>query len=238
MTDLKRGTDQSLRKGLISWAIKGVMYKAYVGVVLMLSAGRWDWGAGWLYVFIFLAFDAATALVVIPRAPNLLIERSRRTPNVKSWDKVVMPLAAGILPLAGWILAGLNERWGWGPSISQGIQLVGFLLTVVGHGIIVWAMGANAFFSPMVRIQEERGHRVADGGPYRIIRHPGYVGAILFSLGIPLLLESWWALIPGLLSVALYILRTALEDQTLKEELSGYDDYASLVIYKLIPGVW
>jgi protein-S-isoprenylcysteine O-methyltransferase Ste14 len=230
--------DLDTKKGVISWAIKGVLYKAYVGLVLMLSAGRWDWGAGWLYVFIFLAFDAATALVALPDSPGLLIERSQRSTNVKDWDKVIMPLAAGILPLAGWILAGFSERWSWGPTVSPGVQLVGFLLTLVGHGIIVWGMSANPFFSPMVRIQEERDHQVAEGGPYRIIRHPGYVGAILFSLGIPLLLESWWALIPGLISVVLYIVRTILEDRTLHDELPGYEEYSSRVKHKLIPGVW
>lgn len=230
--------DRQTKKGIIGWAIKGVLYKAYVGLVLMISAGRWDWGAGWLYVFIFLAFDAATALVVIPRAPELLIERSARTPNVKAWDKVIMPLAAGLVPLMGWMLAGMTQRWNWGPDVSQGAQLVGFLLTLIGHGLIVWAMGANAYFSPVVRIQTERGHQVADGGPYRIVRHPGYVGAILFNLGIPLLLESWWALIPGLISVLLYIMRTSLEDQTLIEELVGYAQYADKVNYKLIPGIW
>ena len=230
--------DSEIKKGVISWGIKGVLYKAYIGLVLMLSAGRWDWGAGWLYVFIFLAFDAATALVVLPDSPGLLLERSRRTPNVKSWDKVIMPLAAGILPLIGWVLAGLNDRWGWAPAVSPGVQLVGFLLTLIGHAVIVWAMGANAFFSPVVRIQEERGHRVAEGGPYRIIRHPGYLGAILFSLGIPLLLESWWALIPGFIGIILYVLRTLLEDRTLQMELQGYREYTERVKFKLIPGVW
>lgn len=230
--------DKETKKGVISWAVKGVLYKAYVGIVLMLSAGRWDWGAGWLYVFIFLAFDAASALVVIPRYPGLLIERSQRNPNVKNWDKVIMPLASGLLPLLGWILAGFTLRWDWGPAVSPVLQLVGFVLTIIGHAIIVWAMGANAYFSPMVRIQEERGHQVADGGPYRIIRHPGYLGAILFSLGIPLLLESWWALVPGMVSAVLYFVRTSLEDQTLAKELTGYEEYAGRVRFRLLPGVW
>lgn len=230
--------DKKTKKGVISWAVKGVLYKAYVGIVLMLSAGRWDWGAGWLYVFIFLAFDAATALVVIPRYPGLLIERSQRNPNVKDWDKVIMPLASGFLPLLGWILAGFTQRWDWGPAVSPVLQLVGFILTIIGHAIIVWAMGANAFFSPVVRIQEERGHQVADGGPYRIIRHPGYLGAILFSLGIPFLLESWWSFIPGLISAVLYCIRTALEDRTLNKELEGYEGYQRRVKFKLLPGIW
>jgi len=230
--------DQETKQGVISWALKGLLYKAYIGLVLMLSAGRWDWGAGWLYVFIFLAFDAATALVVIPRHPELLIERSRRTPHVMSWDKWIMPLAAGILPLVSWILAGLNRRWSWCPYVSQEAQLIGFLLTLIGHGLIVWAMAANAYFSPVARIQKERDHQVARGGPYQIIRHPGYLGAILFSLGIPLLLESWWALIPGIAAAILYIYRTHLEDQTLRAELSGYQEYTRQTKYRLVPGIW
>ncbi|NQS90796.1 MAG: isoprenylcysteine carboxylmethyltransferase family protein [Chloroflexi bacterium] len=228
----------SLKKGIISWAIKGVLYKAYVAGILMFAAGRWDWLVGWLYVGIFLAFDLATALVVIPISPDLLIERSRSNQDAKSWDKIIMPLAAGILPLIGWILAGFNERWDWTPEVGIGLSMAGLIGTVLGHGIVVWAMGANAFFSPLVRIQEERGHVVSTTGPYKFLRHPGYVGAILFSSAIPFLLGSWWALIPGILSVVLYVLRTWLEDQTLQEELEGYKEYASQVKFRLIPGVW
>lgn len=230
--------DQKTKTGVIRWGLRGVLYKLYVGVVLMLSAGRWDWWAGWLYVLIFLAFDAATALVALPRDPGLLIERSQASPGIKSWDKVIMPVSSGLLPLASWILAGLNQRWGWAPPVSRGFVLGGLALTVLGYGLLVWAMAANAFFSPVVRIQAERGHQVADGGPYRYLRHPGYLGAIGFSLGVPLQLGSWWALIPGLAAAGLFILRTALEDRTLAEELPGYEEYRQRVKYRLVPGVW
>ena len=228
----------SLKKGLVKWAFRGVMYKAYVAVVLMLSAGRWNWLAGWLYVFIFLMFDLATALEVIPKDPTLLIERSKFHPDAKGWDKVIMPLAAGLLPLAGWIIAGLNLRWGWVPPLGRSWQLFGFLFTVLGHVVLVWAMSVNAFSSTQVRIQTDRGHTVANTGPYIFIRHPGYIGAMIFSLGIPLMLGSWWALIPGFTFVILYIIRTALEDRTLLDELPGYVDYAQYVKYRLVPGVW
>ncbi len=79
---------------------------------------------------------------------------------------------------------------------------------------------------------------MANTGPYKFIRHPGYIGAVIFSLGIPLMLGSWWAVIPGILSVILYIVRTALEDRTLLDELPGYVDYAQSVKFRLIPGVW
>ena len=228
----------SLKKGLISWGIKGVLYKVYVLVVLLVAAGRWNWTPGWLYVGIFLLFDLATAIVVIPRNPDLLIERSRSDPGAKSWDKIIMPLASGFLPLVSWILAGLNDRLGWTPSVDEGIKIGGLFLTVLGHALVVWAMAANAFFSPLVRIQEERGHTVAVGGPYRFLRHPGYLGAIIFSSAVPLLLGSWWALIPGIGSVVLFILRTHLEDQTLIAELPGYQEYSRSTKFRLLPGIW
>jgi len=237
MTEKMKNND-SLRKGLISWAIKGVLYKAYVAAVLMLSAGRWDWAAGWIYVGIFLAFDAASALLVIPRNPELLIERVTRKQGVADWDKVIMPLAAGFLPLVGWIIAGLDLRFGWAPAVRPGLQAAGLVLTVIGYAVVAWAMGANAFFSAVVRIQEERGHRVASSGPYRWIRHPGYLGAILFSGAVPFLLGSWWALIPGFFSILLYVIRTDLEDKMLIKELPGYADYAESVKFLLIPGIW
>jgi len=231
-------SQQNLKSGLISWAIKGVLYKAYVAVVLMLSAGRWNWIAGWVYVGIFLAFDAASALVVIPRSPELLLERARRNQDVKAWDKLIMPFAAGLLPMFSWILAGLDLRLGWSPDIRSSLQTAGFVLTVIGYGIVVWAMSANAFFSTVVRIQQDRGHSVATGGPYRWIRHPGYIGAIFFTFGMPFLLDSWWALIPSLFAVVLYIIRTHLEDRTLMDVLVDYAEYAEQVKYRLIPGIW
>jgi protein-S-isoprenylcysteine O-methyltransferase Ste14 len=238
MIDKLNSSSPTLNRGLISWGIKGVLYKGYVALVLMLTAGRWNWTAGWLYVIIFLIFDIATALAVIPRNPELLIERSRSNPGVKNWDKLIMPLAAGFLPLISWILAGFTLRFHWGPAVSLFWQLIGLSLTIIGHGIVVWAMAANAFFSPMVRIQQERNHQVENGGPYQWIRHPGYLGASIFSLGIPLLLGSWWAFIPGVGSMALYVIRTGLEDQTLQEELPGYQEYTRGVPYRLIPGIW
>lgn len=99
-------------------------------------------------------------------------------------------------------------------------------------------MSASRFFSPLVRIQQERGHQVADSGPCKIIRHSGYLGGIGFSVGVPLLLGSLWALIPGMISAGLYVLRTKLEDHALAAELPGYWEYLDQVRYRLIPGVW
>ncbi len=99
-------------------------------------------------------------------------------------------------------------------------------------------MITNAWFSTVVRIQTERGHTVCEDGPYRYVRHPGYVGFILQSLSTPLLLGSWWALPAGFVAAGSLVVRTRLEDSTLQNELSGYPEYAQKVRYRLIPGVW
>jgi protein-S-isoprenylcysteine O-methyltransferase Ste14 len=99
-------------------------------------------------------------------------------------------------------------------------------------------MVSNKFFSTSVRIQMERDHTVASGGPYRYVRHPGYVGYIVSGFAAPLALGSLWALIPAAITLCLLVVRTALEDRTLQDELDGYREYAARVRYRLLPGVW
>jgi protein-S-isoprenylcysteine O-methyltransferase Ste14 len=99
-------------------------------------------------------------------------------------------------------------------------------------------MISNAHFATVVRVQADRGHAVCHTGPYRFVRHPGYIGGIIQSLALPLVLGSLWAFIPGVLAALLLVARTALEDQTLQEELPGYTEYVQQVHYRLLPGVW
>ena len=99
-------------------------------------------------------------------------------------------------------------------------------------------MISNIYFSTAVRIQYDRGHTVASGGPYHYIRHPGYLGMIIYHLSTPIILGSLWALIPASLTIALFIICTLFEDNTLKNKLEGYKEYAERVEYRLMPGVW
>ena len=147
-------------------------------------------------------------------------------------------LSAGVFPVASWIVAGLDLRFSWSSPKPLAVHLIGMGTVALGYALFMWAMVSNAYFSEVVRIQEDRGHQVATDGPYRFVRHPGYAGAILSFLGSPLLLGSWWAFIPTALGVGGYILRTALEDKTLQLELGGYREYTERVRYRLIPGVW
>jgi protein-S-isoprenylcysteine O-methyltransferase Ste14 len=136
------------------------------------------------------------------------------------------------------IVAGLDERFGWSPQTAPAIHLIGLTFFALGQGLFSWAMALNKYFSTLVRIQIDRGHTVATSGPYRYIRHPSYTGYIVSFLGMSLALGSLWALTPTGLIACLLVVRTALEDRTLQDELPGYKDYAERVRYRLLPGIW
>ena len=111
-------------------------------------------------------------------------------------------------------------------------------LITLGYSFACWAMVENRFFSGVVRIQTDRGHVVCDSGPYHIVRHPGYIGNILALAGIVLALSSIWTIVPAMIAFVIAVVRTALEDRTLQEELPGYKEYAQRVRYRLIPGLY
>jgi protein-S-isoprenylcysteine O-methyltransferase Ste14 len=224
-------------RGVTRWLIRettGVLGQA---AVLFLSAGRWNWVMGWASVIITALWVGATALVVIPRKPELLAERLGPKKGAKTWDAVIMSVI-GLALITCYIVAGLDVRNKWTMGISPWLQIAALVIVVLGYALTVWATAANAFFSLIVRIQQERGHTVATGGPYRFVRHPAYVGGVAVYLATPVMLGSVWALVPGALSALLMIVRTALEDKLLLNELDGYQDYAQHTRYRLLPGVW
>jgi protein-S-isoprenylcysteine O-methyltransferase Ste14 len=205
--------------------------------LFFVPAGRLDWWAGWRFLALFFAASLGLYAWLRRRDPGLVAERQQAGPGVERWDRVLMGLYT-ILLLTLPIVAGLDAaRFGWSAP-SLGVQILGWLLLVAGLAIVAWTMAANTYLSERVRIQEDRGHRVVTGGPYRYVRHPMYVGVILALLGAPLALASLWALIPGAACALLFVVRTALEDRTLREKLPGYRAYAGRVRYRLLPGVW
>jgi protein-S-isoprenylcysteine O-methyltransferase Ste14 len=210
------------------------------GLVLFLAAGRLDWTWGWVLLGIVAGVLASQPLLMVLINPGLLMERGKGIADkgVKKWDRWVAGLAGGVFPIASWVVAGLDVRLALIGPLPLVYHLGGLLVTVLGYGLFLWALACNAFFAEGVRIQEERGHTVARGGPYRYVRHPGYVGAILSQVATPLLLGSLWALVPGIAAGAMYIVRTHLEDRTLRKELPGYEEYAQQTRYRLLPGIW
>lgn len=230
--------NKSVMKIIFMWVSKAILSKAMFGVILFLSAGTMNWLMGWVYLALYLLFDIATALLVAPRHPDLLIERTKLGANTKTWDKTLVRLAAGYGPFAIWIVSGLQYRFGWLPEIPMPWQWIATGITAIGFGIVAWAMWANAFFAVTARLQPERGQTVASGGPYAIVRHPGYLGASLFNLTTAVMLGSSWGLIPGAITVGLFVLRTSLEDKMLQAELAGYREYAQGTRWRLLPGIW
>ena len=236
----KRTMTPEVRRRIVSWIVQAALGLVGYGAILFLAVGRLDWVWGWVFLGLLAAILISHVLILVPINPELLAERSRgiRQEGAKSWDKWVAFFAAGTGTAVSWIVTGLDARFRWSASMPLALHIGGLIGSVLGWALFMWAMGANAFFSEAVRIQEERGHTVVTDGPYRYVRHPGYVGAILALLATPLLLGSLWALIPAGLAATGYVVRTGLEDKTLQEELDGYAEYAQRVRYRLLPGIW
>jgi len=205
--------------------------------LIFLSAGRLDYWQGWLFLGITLA-GTALSFLLLQNDPGLLSERVRPGRGMKWWDKGYYLLSTPLY-FAAVIVAGLDAgrfHWSRPPSaVAYALALAAFL---TGQGLTLWAKKANPFFSSVVRLQSDRGQVVCSTGPYRICRHPGYLGGLLFGLATPLLLGSTWALIPQGLAALLLILRTFLEDRMLMRDLLWYSDYARQVRSRLVPGVW
>jgi len=231
-------TQHDVKRGVTRWLIREIIGSLLTAAILFGAAGRLDWVMGWVVVGTYVMWTAATALTIIPTHPEMLAERTGPKEGTKGWDMAIMSVV-GIAEIVKYVVAGLDMRWGWSPRFPLALQLAGVVVAVLAQDVLLtWSMAANAFFSQTVRIQKERGHDVATGGPYRYVRHPGYVASILFLLATPLILGSVWAFIPAGLAVLLSVMRTALEDKTLLEELDGYKEYAQQVRYRLLPGVW
>lgn len=209
----------------------------FLAVLLFLPAGKWYWPKGWLFLLVLLG-DLPLVYVVLWRVnPEVVIARSQPHEGTKRWDKILLcfyfPSMLATLPVA----ALDDGRFHWFP-VPWWVCGFGYALLLVGIGLVTWAEAVNKFFEPTVRIQTDRGHVVVDSGPYAIVRHPGYVGAIAMAVGMALALGSLWALLPAGLASGLLVLRTQWEDQVLRKELQGYEEYTQRVRYKLLPCVW
>jgi protein-S-isoprenylcysteine O-methyltransferase Ste14 len=220
-------------KGIVREFIRPVIQLA----ILLISAGRVNWINAWVYIGVFVVIQIVFMMTLYKINPQVLNERGKVfRKNTKTFDKLFyaigLPFGLGML-----IIAGLDTRYGWS-TMSFGEILLGFVIFIPAIIFGLWAMAVNSYFSVTVRIQEEREHQVCRSGPYKIVRHPGYVSLIFGIAAIPLILGSWWALAPGSIFLVLVVIRTALEDRTLQKELPGYKEYAQMTRYRLVPLVW
>jgi protein-S-isoprenylcysteine O-methyltransferase Ste14 len=238
MTKMKSSHDPKVRQGVISWLVREALTNLVLIAILFGIAGRWDWWMGWAFCGIYICWSVSTAILILPTHPAMLAERANLHADRRQWDVLLIGVMAVMMP-AEYVIASLDVRLGWSQPFAPLVQVLGLIVAVVGYDfLLVWAMVSNAFFVSTFRIQKERQHAVATGGPYRYVRHPGYLGIVLFHLAVPFMLNSLWALIPAFAITLIFIARTILEDRTLHAELPGYKGYAARVCYRLLPGVW
>jgi protein-S-isoprenylcysteine O-methyltransferase Ste14 len=226
-----------LTRGVVRWLLQVAVFVSIFAASLFLSAGRLDWAMAWVYVGLLAADKVVAALVLIPRHPELLVDRAR-SEGPRDLDRVLAGIMALFGPLITLAVAGLDYRFDWSPQIALAVPIGAVLAAALGSLLTIWAMASNRHFYGVVRINREGGHAVATAGPYQFVRHPGYAGAILFQLATPLILGSLWALVPAVLAAVAAVVRTVLEDRTLQEKLDGYREYTRQVPYRLVLGIW
>ncbi len=213
--------------------VRILTFEAMMAATLFLAAGRWDLPWFWAVLAVHSALLTFGMSSIDPA-----LRRERLKPGPGGEDRYLRLIALPFL-LAHLIVAGLDVgRSHWSGPMPVGVQAVALVGYSAGMALSVCAMLTNRFFSPVVRIQHERGHTLVTSGPYRIVRHPGYVGAILASTCGGVALGSLWSLVPLTPFAVLFLRRTAVEDRMLHADLGGYVGYAERVRYRLVPGLW
>lgn len=219
-----------------------LLVKSSVIIILWLGsifalAGRINYWQGWVFSIVTIVLIIIN-IILFSDNSELAKERTKPGPGTKWWDKIFYALYTPLC-LAIYIVGSLDSgRYYWSGKASVMIYVLGYIFYILSQVIIMWSMKTNQYFSSVVRIQEDRGQYVIQEGPYKYVRHPGYIGGILLGLGMALTFGSYRALIPAVSSVVVITIRTYLEDTTLQNELPGYIDYTNKVRYRLFPGIW
>lgn len=205
--------------------------------VIFVSAGRFVYWPGLVYLFLGISMMIVGFTILRPDR-ELMEERSKPGEGAKKWDKLILGLSF-LATIAMYCVAGLDSgRFEWSPEFHVSLFASGIALTFAGQLLFLIAQKQNRFFSSTVRIQSERGHTVCNTGLYKFVRHPAYFGSVIQAAGFPLLFGSLWSIIPVAVLIVLLVVRTALEDRTLMNELEGYPGYTKKTRFRLIPYIW
>lgn len=237
-TKAGKGPGQGTMKLLLTALVWTVVSFLLIGLALFLVAGTVLWPAGWIYLILLLGFTVVNFGLLFKSDPGLLQERLRLSqPNVKTSDRVLTAVN-GVLGIAWFIVIPLDAvRFHWS-HVPLFLQIIGAIVLVGFMPLAILTFRENSFLSGMVRVQEERGQTVISTGPYHYIRHPLYASALLFFLGTPLMLGSWYGLLFVPIVIAGLVGRTLLEERVLRKELPGYEAYMAQVKYRFIPYIW
>ena len=213
--------------------VGGMVLLVLFAAILFAIAGRRDLPFLWAYLGVY-AVTMVVGFLVLD--PGLIEERIRPGPGGRDYATVYGLTFLWILQI---VVAALDVgRFHWSDTVPPALQGISLFLMAVAMAVVLWAESVNRFFSAVIRIQTERGHRVVTGGPYRYVRHPGYATSPFLLLGGGLVLGSWLAALIGVPLIIAILRRTALEDRILHEQLEGYAAYARRVRYRVFPGIW
>jgi protein-S-isoprenylcysteine O-methyltransferase Ste14 len=229
---------QRLNKDGVKYLLAPFRWTILMTVVFFIAAGRLDLSRAWLAFGIHFSGAVAGAILMWAFAPGLANQRASVKKGTKSWDKVVLAVYFLLVLLVIPLIAGLDVgRYQWS-QLGINSAVFGIMLYLAFFLLFYWAMLVNEHFEGSSRIQHDRAHSVITNGPYRLVRHPGYVAMMFASLADPFIIGSFYSLVPAVLAVIVTILRTFLEDRMLQNELEGYSTYAHKIKYRLIPGIW
>jgi protein-S-isoprenylcysteine O-methyltransferase Ste14 len=218
--------------------LQNTAYVIAMGAILFASAGSLHWPAAWVFLAISAILGPACGVWLAKTDPALLAERLRPTfqAGQPAADKKFM-LVFVLVALIWLVAIGLDRR-AQASNVSLPLQVLGLAMYLASTAFIMWVFRENSFAAPVVKVQSGRDHHVVSTGPYAFVRHPMYSGIMLFFVGVPLLLGSWWGVAIAPMFFVLFAVRTRIEERTLLADLPGYADYAARVRYRLLPGLW
>jgi protein-S-isoprenylcysteine O-methyltransferase Ste14 len=215
-----------------------VVSNVFIAILIFVAAGRLDWKLGWLFVIVWGLLKYVFVLLLRWHDPDLMVERSTKHENTQPYDKTIIPFYF-VFAFLTIFVAGLDGgRFRWSGDIPILYILATYIIYLLANGLASWSVSANPYFSSESRLQTDRHQIVTKRGPYQWVRHPAYLATILIWPVTGVMLESWWAVIPGVITAILMVIRTKKEDSMLLAELDGYQDYAKEVRYRLFPGIW
>jgi protein-S-isoprenylcysteine O-methyltransferase Ste14 len=218
--------------------LQNTIFVAALGALLFATAGTLHWPAAWVFLAVSATLGPACGLWLAKTDPALLAERLRPTfqADQPAADKKFMLIF--ILVMLIWLVAIGLDRREQASHVPLVLQALGLAMYLLSTAFIMWVFRENSFAAPVVKVQVARHHHVISSGPYAFVRHPMYSGIMLFFVGVPLLLGSWWGVAIAPAFAVLFAIRARIEERALVEGLPGYADYAERVRYRLVPGLW
>lgn len=208
----------------------------FFGALLFWPAGTFDYWQAWVFIAVFAAMSFGTSMYWAVRKPEVLRRRMHSGPTAET--RTVQKVATvGIVVtfVAMMVVSALDHRFGWS-HVPMAVVILGEVLVVVGLGMAILVVSQNSYAAATITVEEKQ--PVISTGMYGVVRHPMYVGSLIMFVGIPLALDSYWALVTLVPAFAVLALRIDDEEKMLRQELAGYDEYTHKVHYRLVPGVW